>query len=126
MESTEKVGKILLAEDEPQLRAMLHDLLISRGYEVIQAIDGHDALEKFKQDPQGISLVVTDIVMPRMDGISSFKEMTKIDPSVKVLYMSGYVPERPLPEGVNILIKPFSPLDILNAVNSLLADQTKS
>jgi CheY-like chemotaxis protein len=123
-----KLGKtaggktILLVDDEPQLRAMLHDLLIGCGYKVIQAIDGQDALEKFMQDPQVITLVVTDIVMPRMDGISSFKEMSKINPSVKVLYMSGYIPERPLPEGVHILIKPFSPLDLLEAIRKILGD----
>ncbi|MBJ6751239.1 response regulator [Geomonas anaerohicana] len=117
---------ILLVDDEAQLRAMLHDLLVRQGYNVIQAIDGQDALEKFKQNQQSISLVVTDIVMPRMDGISSYKIISTIDPSIKVLYMSGYVPERPLPEGVSILIKPFSPIDILQAIRSILGEKPPS
>ncbi|QWV98647.1 response regulator [Geomonas nitrogeniifigens] len=121
-EKTAGSKTILLVDDEPQLRAMLHDLLIGRGYDVIQAIDGQDALEKFKQNQQNISLVVTDIVMPRMDGISSYKIMRTINPSLDVIYMSGYVPERPLPEGVNILVKPFSPVDILKAIHSILGD----
>ncbi|QXE92415.1 response regulator [Geomonas subterranea] len=121
-EKTAGSKTILLVDDEPQLRAMLHDLLIGRGYDVIQAIDGQDALEKFKQNQQNISLVVTDIVMPRMDGISSYKIMRTINPSLNVIYMSGYVPERPLPEGVSILIKPFSPIDILQAIRSILGE----
>jgi Response regulator containing CheY-like receiver, AAA-type ATPase, and DNA-binding domains len=113
---------ILLVDDEPQLRSMLHNLLIGSGYNVIPAIDGQDALEKFKQNQQNISLVVTDIVMPRMDGISSYKIMRTINPSLNVIYMSGYVPERPLPEGVSILVKPFSPVDILQAIHLILGD----
>ncbi len=101
---------------------MLHNLLIGSGYNVIPAIDGQDALEKFKQNQQNISLVVTDIVMPRMDGISSYKIMRTINPSLNVIYMSGYVPERPLPEGVSILVKPFSPVDILQAIHLILGD----
>ncbi|QWV94891.1 response regulator [Geomonas oryzisoli] len=121
-ETTAGGKTILLVDDEPQLRAMFHDLLVRQGYNVIQAIDGQDALEKFKQNQQNISLVVTDIVMPRMDGISSYKIMRTINPSLNVIYMSGYVPERPLPEGVSILVKPFSPVDILQAIRSILGD----
>ncbi|MBU5612887.1 MULTISPECIES: response regulator [Geomonas] len=124
MKQDESAGPktILLVDDEAQMRSLLYTLLTNYGYNVIQAVDGQDALDKFELNQQCINLVVTDIVMPRMDGISSFKEMSKRNASVRVLYMSGYIPERPLPEGVSILLKPFSPLDFLQAVHSILGD----
>lgn len=120
-EKTADTKTILLVEDEPQIRALVYDFLTSLGYNVIQAVDGQDALEKFKLNQQEISLVVTDIYMPRMDGISSCRIMSTIKPSIKVLYMSGYVSEQ-LPPDTCIIPKPFSPLDLLQAVQSLLGD----
>ena len=122
MKCGEKLGKVLLVDDDELIRSMLYDLLVGQGYNVVQAADGIDAIEKFKNYMHEIVLVISDIIMPRMDGISSYKIMSSINPSLKVIYMSGYAPERPLPEGVNILTKPFSPLDILKAVQSLLSN----
>ncbi|MBU5636951.1 response regulator [Geomonas sp. Red69] len=113
---------ILLVDDEAQIRSMLHDLLVCHGYKVIQAADGLDALEKFKLNVQEIKLVVTDIVMPRLDGLSSIKIMRTITPSVKVLLMSGYASDQPAPDGVSLIPKPFTPADFLQAIRSSLGD----
>lgn len=110
---------ILLVDDEPQVRSMLYQILTTHGYEVIQAVDGQDALEKFEQNPKGISLVVTDILMPRMDGVSSVKAMSSINPSVKVLFMTGYMSDQPDPKA-RILIKPFPPTKILQTIRAIL------
>ena len=113
---------ILLADDEPQIRSILYDLLINSGYNVIEAVDGLDALEKYKNNIQDIKLVITDIIMPRMDGISSYRIMNTITPSLKVIFISGYASDQTLPDGANIFAKPFSPIDVLKAVNSILSN----
>ncbi|GFO63632.1 response regulator [Geomonas paludis] len=124
MEEGEPSGgkTILLVDDEPQIRSMMFALLVNRGYKVIQAADGLDALEKFKVNPQEIDLVVTDIIMPRLDGLSSIKIMRTITPSIKVLLMSGYAAEQPPPDGVSFIMKPFFPADFLQAVCSTMGE----
>ncbi|WP_136525727.1 response regulator [Geomonas ferrireducens] len=122
MNCGEKLGKILLVDDDELIRSMLFDLLVGQGYNVIQAADGIDAIEKFKNDMHKIVLVISDIIMPRMDGISSYKIMTSLSPSIKVVFMSGYTSAQPLPDGVSVLTKPFSPLDVLKTVQSLLSN----
>ena len=124
MKCADKGGKILLVEDEQQIRSMLHDLLVNQGYNVIQAVDGVDALDKFKKDMHEIVLVISDIIMPRMDGISSCKIMSAINPSIKFLYISGCTSEQRLPDEAKVLAKPFSPLEFLGAVKSILAART--
>lgn len=126
MKCRRNAGKILLVDNEEQIRSILSQLLVKQGYSVIQAVDGFDALEKFKHNMQEITLVISDIIMPRMDGISSCKIMISISPSLKVIFISGCAPEQPLPDGVSVLIKPFSHFEILEKIRSLLADQTQS
>lgn len=116
---------ILLVDDEPHLRGMLYTLLTSKKYNVIQAVNGLDALEKFKHNPHGVDLVLTDIVMPRMDGVTSAQEMRSINPAVKILFMSGYLADRPQPES-NLMIKPFHPVQLLQTIRTILDDQTIS
>lgn len=126
MKCGEKLRKVLLVDDDEQIRSMLYDLLVDQGYSVVQAVDGIDAIEKFKNYMHEIVLVISDIIMPRMDGISSYKIMSSLSPSLKVVFISGYTSEFPLPDGVSVLAKPFSPLDILKTVQSIFSDQTKS
>ncbi|WP_224981955.1 response regulator [Geomonas agri] len=117
--SCSKTGEtILLAEDEPQIRDLIRHLLVSNGYKVTTAANGQEALDKFKQNPEGVDLVVTDIVMPGMDGVSSVKEMKRIDPALKVIYMSGF-PDS-LPPHVHIILKPFAPPQLLEMIRKLL------
>ncbi|UPU37829.1 response regulator [Geomonas paludis] len=118
MIGAEKVATILLADDEPQIRDMLRALLSRQGYQVITAINGQDALEKFAESASEIDLVVTDIVMPEMDGVASYKEMKKINPALKVIYMSGFAEN--LPPDVHILLKPFPPVQLLHMIRTVL------
>lgn len=124
MKCGEKLGKVLLVDDDELIRSMLYDLLVGQGYNVVQAADGIDAIEKFKNYMHEIVLVISDIIMPRMDGISSCKIMSSLSPSLKVVFISGYTSAHPLPDGVSVLAKPFSPLEILKTVQSLLSDPT--
>ena len=83
-------GRILAVDDEEMVRKLLRDMLTSIGYEVITAEDGIEALEVYRREGRGISLVILDMVMPRMDGMETLMRLREIDPSVKVLFSSGF------------------------------------
>lgn len=101
---------ILLAEDEPMLRIIAVEMLEDAGFEVFEAGDGIEALELLKANPQ-ISLLVSDIKMPRMDGYALVEAGLLLKPCLKILLMTGYAQEPPplllRNAGVQILHKPF-------------------
>jgi len=106
-------GTILLVEDEDAVRAFGARALTSRGYTVIEASSGAEALDVAIQVGQTIDLIVSDVVMPEMDGPTMFGEMRKRGIKAKVVFVSGYAEEafsRNLPEGEDFgfLPKPFS------------------
>ncbi|QXE91027.1 response regulator [Geomonas subterranea] len=121
MRCNEKRETILLADDEPEIREVLRDLLICNGYTVITASNGQDALEKFIENTDAIELLVTDIVMPGRDGISSYNEMKKINPGIKVIYMTGF--HERIPPSVDALRKPFHPSQLVQLVRSVLGNE---
>ena len=105
-------GVILLVEDDVSVRRLVVAELTRRGFTIIEAEDGRAALELFRRDMDLIDVVVTDIVMPRMNGADLAKEIEKIRPGQKLLFISGH-PERSGagldPTGVtNLLMKPFT------------------
>jgi two-component system cell cycle sensor histidine kinase/response regulator CckA len=83
-------GRVLLVEDEDSVRAFAIRALKRQGYEVIEATSGVEGLEKFEEAGGQIDLVVSDVVMPEMDGPSMLKELRKQTPDIKVIFMSGY------------------------------------
>ena len=109
-------GTILLVEDEEGLRALNARGLSSRGYTVLEAGNGVEALEVL--DKHGhVDLVVSDVVMPEMDGPTLLKELRRRDPGVKIIFVSGYAEEafaKNLPadsqgkEQYSFLAKPFT------------------
>jgi signal transduction histidine kinase len=82
--------RILLVEDEPALRDATAQLLVERGYDVLVASDGVDALEVFDRDPGAIDLVLTDVAMPRMRGDELALRLAERQPDLQVILMSGY------------------------------------
>lgn len=105
-------GVVLLAEDDRSVRRLVVMELGRRGFTVLDAEDGRAALELFLQHKDTIDVVVTDVVMPRMNGADLAKEIEKIRPGTKVLFISGH-PERAGsgvdPTGAtNLLMKPFT------------------
>ncbi len=82
-------GNILLVDDEPLILKYCHELIGSLGYAVVSAQDGAEAVERFKQDPQGFDLVILNMVMPGMDGVQLFETLEKIDPDIKVIITTG-------------------------------------
>src|SRR3954451_10082025 len=106
-------GTILLVEDEDGLRSLNARGLRSRGYSVIEASNGLEAMEALDEKDGAVDLVVSDVVMPEMDGPTLLREMRKRNPSLKIIFVSGYAEEafdKSLPENEQFafLPKPFA------------------
>jgi PAS domain S-box-containing protein len=117
-------GKILLVEDEEGLRALNARGLASRGYTVLEASNGVEAIEVLEREGR-VDLVVSDVVMPEMDGPSLLKELRTRDASVKVIFVSGYAEEafaKNLPQGEQyaFLAKPFTLKQLVAEVKKTL------
>ena len=82
-------GTVLLVDDEETVRGIGTEMLKELGYTVITAVDGKEAIDVFKNNPD-ISFVILDLTMPRMDGVQCISELSKIDPQVKVIMSSGF------------------------------------
>jgi PAS domain S-box-containing protein len=119
-------GTILLAEDDPALRALLRTILREFGYTVIEAFDGEDAVEKFREYSDRVQLLILDVIMPKKNGREAFIAMRKIRPDVKTLFISGYhddIVNRKvlIDDGCHFIAKPVSSLDLLDKVQQILA-----
>ena len=118
-------ANILLVEDEEAVRAFAARALASRGYSVHEAGSGAEALELINEIDEPIDLVVSDVVMPEMDGPTMLGELRKIRPDLKVIFMSGYAEEafrKNLPDNVEFgfLPKPFSLKQLATKIKEVL------
>ncbi len=118
-------GTILLVEDEEAVRTFAARALQSRGYNVLEADSGISALDLLEEEDQSIDLVVSDVVMPEMDGPTMLREIRKQNQGVKVIFISGYAEEafeKNLDEGEEFafLPKPFSLKQLAAAVKESL------
>lgn len=124
IEGQPQAERILLVEDEEGVRELARRVLERAGYEVLFAADGQRALSLLAERKKRIDLLLTDVVMPVLDGPKLAARFSRIDPDVPVLYMSGYsragMAGYALPEGATLLQKPFSPADLLQAVRTQL------
>jgi two-component system cell cycle sensor histidine kinase/response regulator CckA len=119
-------GTILLVEDEDPVRAVNGRALSARGYTVLEAASGVEALQIMEERESPVDLVVSDVVMPEMDGPTLLRELRKRYPELKVIFVSGYAEDafkRNLPEGeaFNFLPKPFSLKQLVETVKQTLA-----
>jgi len=83
-------GRVLLVEDEEAVRRFAVQALRSKGYDVLEASDGIEALEVMKANANRVDIVVSDVIMPEMDGPTLLKELRKINPQLKFIFVSGY------------------------------------
>ena len=120
-------GRVLLVEDEDTVRAVAERALVRQGYDVTTAADGEDGLEALSRLiglGEDIDLVVSDVVMPSMDGPAMAREIRRIRPDLPVLFMSGYAEEQLRREidipNMHFLAKPFSVAQIVAAVEHVL------
>jgi two-component system, cell cycle sensor histidine kinase and response regulator CckA len=120
-------GVILLVEDEDPVRAVNARALSARGYTVLEAASGVEALQIIHARHEPVDLVVSDVVMPEMDGPTLLGELRKLHPDLKVIFVSGYAEDafrKNLPEGeeFNFLAKPFSLKQLVEAVKQAVAE----
>ncbi|MEK6744722.1 MAG: ATP-binding protein [Nitrospirota bacterium] len=116
---------ILLAEDDQALRKLMQLVLEDFGYTVITAVDGEDAVNKFRANSDKIQLLVFDMIMPKKNGKEAYDEIRKITPDIRVIFSSGYAPDvvrqRALvDEQVTVVYKPVPPSDLLRIVRTVL------
>jgi two-component system cell cycle sensor histidine kinase/response regulator CckA len=116
---------ILLVEDEEELRKLAVGVLERQGYKVLAARDGNEALLICKRHRDSIHLMLTDVVMPGIDGHEVAKRLESLHPETKVLYMSGYMDDAivlhgVLVEGVNFIQKPFAVDALTNKIREVL------
>jgi two-component system cell cycle response regulator CpdR len=115
--------RILLAEDDDAMRGFLERALEKAGYDVIAFANGADAYERLKDEP--FTLLLTDIVMPRMDGIELARRAAELDPDLKIMFITGFAAvvlnnDSAAPKDARVLSKPFHLKDLVNEVNRLL------
>jgi two-component system cell cycle sensor histidine kinase/response regulator CckA len=121
------VGTILVVEDESSLRKLACNILKDGGYKVLEAEDGAKALEVAKHLHDNVDLLLTDVVMPGMNGPELADKLSIERPQMKILYMSGYTDgavaaHGVLKPGLVILRKPFSQSQLLQKVREMLAE----
>ncbi len=122
------MARILIIDDETQIRSMLRLMLERVGYEVFEAADGMEGIRQYRDNPT--DLIITDLIMPNKDGIGMMIELKKEFPRVKIIAMSGGGVNRP--EGyldgakklgaTRTLTKPIDRDKMLNAVKETLKD----
>jgi PAS domain S-box-containing protein len=116
---------ILLVEDEPSILRMTRMMLERKGYTVLTAASPSEAVEKAKNHSGSIDLLMTDVVMPEMNGRDLAEEITSLYPGIRLLFMSGYTSNviahhGILDEGVAFIQKPFSMADMAEKVRKVL------
>ena len=119
-------GTILLVEDEEAVRAFGARALSSRGYTVLEAASGREALDVVEAENGKIDLIVSDVVMPEMDGPTMFGELRKRGIKCKVIFVSGYAEDAfqknlPAGEDFGFLPKPFTLKQLVEAVKGNLS-----
>ncbi|MEE8309924.1 MAG: response regulator [Hyphomicrobium sp.] len=117
------VPRILLAEDDDSMRGFLVRALEKAGYDVIAYANGEEAFERLKTDP--FTLLLTDIVMPKMDGIELARRASELDPELKIMFITGFAAvvlnsDAAAPKDARVLSKPFHLKDLVREVDRLL------
>jgi DNA-binding response OmpR family regulator len=116
---------ILIAEDEVMVRNLVRHILQAEGHETLAAADGYEALELSRKYDGTIDLLITDIKMPRMDGLALIEKLLHERPNMRILLMSGHLSEelRGRQAGYSFLRKPFPPGLFRDKVREVLGDK---
>ncbi len=125
------IETILLVEDETRVRKLIVDVLAARGYHVLEATRGTDAIRLCNLYPSKIDLAVVDVVMPEMSGPELVRQISVIEPHMRVLYISGYTEEAMVHHGIEqsgaaFLQKPFLPDALARKVREVLDARSNS
>src|SRR5262247_755285 len=118
------VQRILLAEDDEDMRRFLVKALEKAGYDVVSFGNGAEAYDRLKEEP--FTLLLTDIVMPEMDGIELARKASELDPELKIMFITGFAavalnPDNAAPKNAKVLSKPVHLRELVNEVHKMLA-----
>ena len=121
---TKTLPKILLAEDDNDMRRFLVKALENAGYEVTDYDNGMSAYRRLREEP--FELLLTDIVMPEMDGIELARRASELDPDIKIMFITGFAAvalnsDSAAPKNAKVLSKPIHLRDLVNEVQKVLA-----
>jgi PAS domain S-box-containing protein len=116
---------LLIAEDEGVVRKYIEKILLKAGYKVIVAVDGEDAIEKFRQNREDISLILSDVIMPKKNGREVLKTVRNEKSGVKGIFISGYTANVMKEKGIlevdsDVIAKPFVKDELLRKVREVL------
>jgi two-component system cell cycle sensor histidine kinase/response regulator CckA len=116
---------VLVADDEDMIREIISNALSALGYDVITAVDGEDAINKFIENKEKVKVVILDSQMPKKPGKKVFEEINKINPDVKAIFMSGDPGsvehrEKTHKKAVCHILKPFLPSEIIGKIREVL------
>lgn len=119
-----KMQRILLAEDDEDMRKFLVKALENAGYDVVSFGNGVEAYDRLKEEP--FTLLLTDIVMPEMDGIELARRAADLDPDLKIMFITGFAavalnPDSQAPKDAKVLSKPFHLRDLVGEIERMLA-----
>ena len=122
--TSKTLPRILLAEDDNDMRRFLVKALANAGYEVTDYDNGMSAYRRLREEP--FELLLTDIVMPEMDGIELARRAAELDPDIKIMFITGFAavalnPDSQAPKDAKVLSKPFHLRDLVNEVQKMLA-----
>ncbi|MEW6381580.1 MAG: response regulator [bacterium] len=123
---SEGQGTVMIVEDEDLVRKMTSNILLRSGYTVLCAADGEEALEVYKKNDNSIDLVILDMIMPKKDGLETFRELKSINRNVRVVISTGYLPNRISSEflkggAVGFIQKPYTAMELSKLIKRVLS-----
>ncbi len=120
--SSNVMQRIILAEDDDSMRGFLERALSRAGYDVASFANGAEAYQQLRREPY--ALLLTDIVMPQMDGIELARRASELDPDLKIMFITGFAAvtlNNDAPKEARVLSKPFHLRELVREVDRLLA-----
>ena len=115
---------VLVVEDQPEVRQLMIDTLTRAGFRVYSAAGPHEAIALAARHAGPLPLMVTDVIMPQMNGPALAERLTAVRPELRVLFVSGYTAQLPVMDGLGararFLAKPFAPSTLVMTVRAML------
>ena len=114
-----KIGRILLVDDEEMVRKAIRLILAFSGYQIVEAVDGEDAVQKYADASPAFDLILIDLDMPRLDGAEALARIRRRDPHAKAILLSGGIHATGLDQ-IRFLPKPFENQELVRVVRETL------
>jgi PAS domain S-box-containing protein len=116
---------VLVADDDDEVRKTTRSVLTESGYTVLEAVDGEDAVKKFRKNRKKVALVLLDVIMPKKNGKEAYDEIKKSKPEIRAIFTSGYAEniiaqKGIITEGLHFIAKPVPPKELLVKVREIL------